>query len=143
MKVEPHPTVFQMVSAVRGRLAAAVGRFAAVRALFPGGSMTGAPKIRAMRILGALEGAPRGVYAGGIGMVSFAGVVDLAMAIRTIVVSERELSFGVGGAVTVLSDAEAELDEALAKAAALERAIALAYEDGQNGQDGHLVQVDD
>jgi len=128
MAIEPHPTVLQMVSTVRGRLDGGVGAMEAVRALFPGGSMTGAPKLRAMRILGELEARPRGIYAGGIGFVSFAGAVDLAMAIRTIVVTASELSFGVGGAITVLSDPAAEWDEALAKGAALERAIALVYQ---------------
>jgi para-aminobenzoate synthetase len=126
MNVEPHPTVHQMVSTVRGRLAPEVTPLAAVRALFPGGSMTGAPKIRAMEIIAALEGEPRGVYSGGVGFLSFTGAVDLAMAIRTLVVRERELSFGVGGAVVALSDPEAEFDEALLKGEALARALGLA-----------------
>jgi para-aminobenzoate synthetase len=126
MAIEPHPTVFQMVSTVRGRLADGFGPLDAVRALFPGGSMTGAPKLRAMAILDQLEGRPRGVYAGGVGFVSSEGVVDLAMAIRTFVITADEIAFGVGGAVTALSDPEAELDEAIAKGAALVHAFSLA-----------------
>lgn len=140
MEVEAHPTVFQMVSTVRGRLRPAVRPLDAVRALFPGGSMTGAPKIRAMRIIAELEGAPRGVYSGGIGYLGFDGAVDLAMAIRTVVARERpqatRLSFGVGGAVVALSDAEAEFDEALAKGEALVRAIRTVCGAGADGRWG-------
>ena len=140
MAIEPHPTVFQMVSTVRGTLRAEVSSVAAVRAMFPGGSMTGAPKIRAMRIIDELEGAPRGVYSGGLGFFGFDGAVDLAMAIRTIIWRGggsdvgrgvyrsvgSELSFGIGGAVVALSDAEEELEEALLKGQALVRAIRVA-----------------
>lgn len=137
MQVEAHPTVFQLVSTVRGRLRPEVRPLEAVRALFPGGSMTGAPKIRAMRIIAELEGAPRGVYSGGIGYLGFDGAVDLAMAIRTVVVREQpgaiRLSFGVGGAVVALSDAEAEFDEALAKGEALLRAMGGVIDDANGG----------
>ena len=123
MEVEAHPSVFQLVSTVRGQLAAGVTPVEAVRALFPGGSMTGAPKIRSMRIIAELERAPRGLYSGGLGFFSSRGAVDLAMTIRTIVIAGDELSFGVGGAVVALSEARAEYEEALAKGRALMRAI--------------------
>ena len=132
MKVEAHPAVFQLVSTVSGQLRPEVAAMEAVRALFPGGSMTGAPKIRAMRIIGELEGRPRGVYSGGLGALGFDGGVDLAMAIRTVVITEArgevpgEISFGVGGAVVALSEAADEYEEALLKGRALAAAVARA-----------------
>jgi anthranilate/para-aminobenzoate synthase component I len=123
MVVEAHPTVHQLVSTVRGRLPSGTPALEAVRALFPGGSMTGAPKLRAMEIIDALEERPRGVYSGGLGWLSAGGALDLAMTIRTLVLTDEEASFGVGGAVVALSDAAAEYDEALAKATALLGAI--------------------
>ncbi len=122
--VEAHPTVFQLVSTVRGRLRPGIAPLAGVRALFPGGSMTGAPKIRSMQILAALEGAPRGIYAGGLGWLGRDGEVDLAMAIRTLIVRPGEVSFGVGGAIVADSDPDAEIDELHAKAQALMDAVA-------------------
>jgi para-aminobenzoate synthetase len=122
--VEEHPTVFQLVSTVRGRLRRDVAPWQGVRALHPGGSMTGAPKIRSMQILAALEGEPRGIYAGGIGFVGLDGEIDLAMAIRTLIVRPGEVSFGVGGAIVADSDPDAEIDELHAKAQAMIDAVA-------------------
>jgi para-aminobenzoate synthetase len=127
MTVETHPTVFQLVSTVRGQLRADVGPLAAVRALFPGGSMTGAPKRRTLEILHALEGRPRGAYAGGLGWLGADGALDLGMTIRTLILHGGEVSFGVGGAVVADSDPAAEFDEILTKAYALVRALALAH----------------
>jgi len=126
MQVEAHPTVLHLSSTVEGQLRAGVTALAAVRALFPGGSMTGAPKIRAMRIIGELEGRPRGVYSGAIGSLGFDGAVDLAMAIRTVVVDGDAVSLGVGGAVVALSRAEDEFEEVRLKGRALAAAIARA-----------------
>ena len=127
MAVEVHPSVLHLVSTVRGRLRAGVGPLGCVRALFPGGSMTGAPKVRSMRILDALEGCRRGLYSGALGWLSSTGALDLAMTIRTIVLrANGELSIGVGGAIVADSDPEAELDELRAKSAALETALARA-----------------
>lgn len=113
--VEEHPTVFQLVSTVRGQLREGISPVEAVRTLFPGGSMTGAPKIRSMQILEQLEGEPRGVYAGGIGFFGIDGVIDLSMAIRTIVVRPGEISYGIGGAIVADSNPDAEIDEIYAK----------------------------
>jgi para-aminobenzoate synthetase len=121
--VEKHPTVFQLTSTVRAELSEGTTPIECVRALFPGGSMTGAPKIRTMEIIGKLENAPRGIYAGALGFFGFDGAVKLGMAIRTVVIRPGEVSFGIGGAIVADSDPEAEIDEIEAKAAALKNAI--------------------
>ncbi|KQO63037.1 anthranilate synthase component I family protein [Curtobacterium sp. Leaf261] len=114
--IESYATVHQMVSTVVGTVRPGVSPAAVVRAAFPPGSMTGAPKISAMAIADRLEGAPRGVYSGAIGYFSTDGAVDLAVAIRTLV-SVRHAdagvvrSLGAGGAVTWSSSAHDEADE--------------------------------
>ena len=119
----------QMVSTVTGRLREDVGTVAAVCALLPGGSMTGAPKLRTLEILERLEEGPRGCYSGVFGVLGLDGTAELGMVIRTVVVQDDVLRYGTGGAVTVLSDPAAEYAETLAKSVPLQRVLALAERD--------------
>jgi para-aminobenzoate synthetase len=123
MRVETFETVHQLVSSVRGRLRADVDAPACVRACFPPGSMTGAPKRRTMEILDELEGEARGVYSGAIGYLALGGGCDLSVAIRSIVIDGDRATIGTGGAVVLESEAEREYEEMLLKAMAPLRAI--------------------
>ena len=118
LRVVALPTVFHLVSTVRGRLRAGVGLEELLRATFPGGSITGAPKRRAMEIIDELEPGPRGLYTGATGWLGACGELELAVAIRTATVAGGELSLSVGGGIVIDSDAEAEWDETEVKARA-------------------------
>jgi para-aminobenzoate synthetase len=118
MRVESYETVHQLVSSVRGRLREEVGPAECIRACFPPGSMTGAPKLRTMEILDELEGEARGPYSGAVGYLGLGGACDLGVAIRTIVLDGESTAIGAGGAIVVDSDPGAEIEEMLLKAAA-------------------------
>jgi para-aminobenzoate synthetase len=124
MRVEPYETVHQLVSCVRGRLGEGVSAPGCVRACFPPGSMTGAPKLRTMEVVDELEGGPRGIYSGAIGYFGLGGAADLSVAIRTVVLDGDALSIGAGGAIVADSDPAAELAEMLLKARAPAAALA-------------------
>ena len=117
--VETYSHVHQLVSTIEGQLAPGHSVVDLLVACFPGGSMTGAPKVRTMEIIAELEGMPRGLYSGAIGWLSPTGAADLSITIRTLVDDGQRASFGVGGAIVADSDPEAEFEETLVKASAL------------------------
>ncbi len=125
LEVESYAQVHQLVSTVRGTLAPGFDPVDAVIACFPAGSMTGAPKISAVQILGELEQRPRGIYSGVFGYFGLDGSIDLAMVIRSIVLDDIGATVGTGGGITALSIPEEELEETRIKADALVRALGL------------------
>ena len=124
MQVESYAAVHQLVSTVRGRLRDDVTTVGALRALFPAGSMTGAPKLRTMEVIGEVETTPRGPYAGAFGWVSADGRADLGVVIRSLVTGgDDRWSLGTGGGITVRSDVAEEWAESWWKAHALEAVL--------------------
>jgi para-aminobenzoate synthetase len=123
MHVESYETVHQLVSTVRGLLREDLEPPDCIRACFPGGSMTGAPKKRTMELIDGLEGEARGVYSGAIGYLGLSGGCDLNIVIRTIVMDGETTTIGVGGAIVMQSDAEDEYQEILLKGRAPMQAI--------------------
>jgi para-aminobenzoate synthetase len=122
MQVETYESVHQLVSTVRGRLRDDVSTVAALRALFPAGSMTGAPKLRTMEIIGEVESTPRGAYAGAFGWISGDGPADLGVVIRSLMTDgSGTWTLGTGGGITVKSDVAEEWAESEWKAERLLR----------------------
>jgi para-aminobenzoate synthetase len=122
MEVESYETVHQLVSTVRGRLRDDVTTMGALRALFPAGSMTGAPKLRTMRIIEDVEATPRGAYAGAFGWIAADGRADLGVVIRSLMTGgEGGYRLGTGGGITVHSDVAEEYAESRWKAERLLR----------------------
>ena len=126
LEVERYSHVMHLVSHVIGELRDDRTVFDALRACFPAGTVSGAPKIRAMQIISELEGERRGVYAGAVGYFSFSGNMDTAIAIRTMAVKDGKAYLQAGGGVVFDSDAESERMESFYKMNALLRAIAQA-----------------
>ena len=121
--VEGYPTVWHQVSVVCGQLKPHIGLAEILRSTFPGGSITGAPKKRAMEIIQELEPVPRGVYTGAIGYLSFHRTADFNIAIRTLIQHQGQLSFHVGGGIVADSIPGDEYEESLVKAQAMLRAL--------------------
>lgn len=118
-QMEEHPTVFHLVSTVTGQLVPWASMVDLLRATFPGGSITGAPKVRAMEIIEELEPTRRNVYTGAIGYIGLDGSCELNIAIRTIIVDGSKAHCQVGGAVVADSEPEAEYQETLDKGLAM------------------------
>ena len=123
MALEAYSHVHHIISDVSGDLRRGVDAVEVIRAVFPGGTITGCPKVRCMQILRELEPAARGLYTGSLGYLGFDGAMDLNIAIRTMVIQREQLSFHVGAGIVADSDPEREYHETLAKAAALREAL--------------------
>jgi para-aminobenzoate synthetase len=145
MVIEQYTTVHQMISNVVGTLEPGRTPIDCVRACFPGGSMTGAPKLRTMEIIDEIEREARGVYSGAIGYFGLDGVVDLNIVIRTIVLrvggGAKTTTIGAGGAIVMQSDPQEEFDEMLLKARAPMAAIARAVS-GSDSPQAWTVELD-
>jgi para-aminobenzoate synthetase len=124
MAIEPYATVHQMVSTIEGYLEPDRSAVECVHSCFPGGSMTGAPKLRTMEIIDDIEDEARGVYSGAIGYFGLDGSTDLSIVIRTIVMRPGRTTIGAGGAIVMQSDPVDEFDEILLKARAPMAAVA-------------------
>jgi para-aminobenzoate synthetase component 1 len=133
--LETYPTVFHLTSTVVGQLREGEGVIDLLKATFPGGSITGAPKVRAMEIIDELEPTCRSVYTGSLGYLSFSGDMDLNIVIRTFIIKDGRAYFQVGGAIVYDSKPEAEYIETLDKGRALIRALGLS-----DGKDLEIIQ---
>ena len=122
-RLESHPTVHHLVSEVSGTLRGNTDLAALLAATFPGGSITGAPKVRAMEIIAELEAEPRGVYTGAVGLLHPTGDLELGLPIRTAVVADGRARWHAGGGIVADSDPERELAEAWLKTAAIRLAL--------------------
>lgn len=118
-QLEEYNTVFQATATVEGRLHKGFDRIDLIRASFPGGSITGCPKLRSMEIIKELEKNKRGIYTGSLGILSFCGKMDMNILIRTILKKGRQVYFGCGGGIVADSWPQAEYSEALVKAKAM------------------------
>jgi anthranilate synthase component 1 len=132
--IERYSHVMHLVSNVEGRLADGLGAFDVLRATFPAGTVSGAPKVRAMEIIDELEPVKRGIYAGAAGYIGFHGDMDLAIALRTAVVKDGQMHVQAGGGLVADSDPDAEWEETRNKARAMLRAAEMA----ENGLDTRL-----
>lgn len=125
LRVEAYPRVLHLVSTVSARRSAPWSLWTLLKATFPGASITGAPKIKAMEVIESLEKSPRGPYTGALGYISRCGRLDLAMTIRTLVLWQQTLFMQVGGGIVARSEPRRELDETLLKARGMREALGL------------------
>jgi para-aminobenzoate synthetase component 1 len=122
-EIEEYSTVFQATSTIKGQLRDDKDSFDVIKACFPGGSITGCPKIRAMKIIEDLEPSRRSIYTGALGYISFSGEMDFNIMIRTMLASDHKLFFSVGGGIVADSDPESEYQETLVKAQAIQKSL--------------------
>ncbi|MBT8506491.1 hypothetical protein B1F79_02515 [Coxiella-like endosymbiont of Rhipicephalus sanguineus] len=122
-QIESYETVHHLVSVIEGKLKNQYQAVDLLRTAFPGGSISGAPKIRAMEIIEELEPTRRGPYCGSVGYIGFDGSMDTSILIRTYVFKDQIVTFQVGGAIVLDSDALSEYEETLTKAEALKKAL--------------------
>jgi para-aminobenzoate synthetase component 1 len=130
--LETYASVHHLVSVVTGQLRDDRSEIDLIKAAFPCGSITGAPKIKAMEAIAELEAIPRGVYCGTIGALSFTGNMTLNVAIRTVTFSEQIAHFHAGGGITALSDPNSEYEETLVKAQRIKEAFRKSHEKDQS-----------
>jgi para-aminobenzoate synthetase component I len=128
-RLEQTPNVWHTVATVEGRLRPEANVATILKATFPGGSITGAPKVRAMEIIAELEPVRRHIYTGGIGYIGFDGRLDLNIAIRTAVVKDGAAHFHAGGGIVADSDPQMEYDETIAKGSGIARALGVRLSD--------------
>lgn len=129
-KIYTYPALHHMISTVKGRIRDNMSSIDCIKSIFPGGSVTGAPKIRAMEIIEEIEPTVRGIYTGAIGYIDFSGNIDMSMAIRTAVLKDNHLYLNVGGGIVADSIPEKEYEETILKANAFLKAMEMArYED--------------
>ena len=124
-EIESHPTVYHGVATIEGTLRDDVTFVDLLRATFPGGSITGAPKIRAMEIIEELEPTRRGPYCGAIGFLSNDGHIEFNIAIRTMIATDGKIHIPVGGGIVADSNPAAEYEETLVKAKAMFAAVGI------------------
>ena len=122
-EIERHPTVYHLVSEVHATLRPDNGAFDLLAASFPGGSITGAPKVRAMEIIAELEPPNRGAYCGSLGWIGFDGGMNTSILIRTVTITGGWMQLPVGGGIVSLSRPEDEYRETLNKAAGMVRSL--------------------
>jgi len=125
MRLESHPVVHHLVSTIKGELAEGYDHIDCLRACFPGGSITGAPKIRAMEIIEELEPCRRKIYTGSMGYLGFNGETDLNILIRTMLHVNSTYYFNVGGGIVADSDPEMEYEETLHKGKGIMQALGI------------------
>ena len=126
MHIEKYSHVMHMVSHVQGILRKEFDAYDVIKATFPAGTLSGAPKIRAMEIIHELEPEPRGVYGGALGYVSYSGNMDLAITIRTLDMTNGNISIQAGGGVVYDSQPEREYEETCHKSRGMKKAVEMA-----------------